>query len=163
MDKTKLLLCFKIYITLSFRIAAATFKCNRLSVSNQKTATEIGRVMVHTYLHVWLVYYHPMDREVPQPINQKIPINPFPRAVCTTINSLCLQIMPTFSWYRNRLADGERMKGKLDYDHDVEVSEFRHVNSYVDHAVHVWSVVHTWLVPGRSGKQESPPFHGQKT
>jgi hypothetical protein len=80
-----------------------------------------------TYLHVWLVYNHPMDREIPHQTNQNSPNQSF--STGTSINSLCFQIMPRFYLYRNRLADGERMKGKLDYDNDVGVSEFRRVNS----------------------------------
>jgi hypothetical protein len=68
-----------------------------------------------TYLHVWLVYNHPMDgeREIPLQTNQNSPNQSF--STGTSINSLCFQIMPRFYWYRNRLDDGERMQGKLDY------------------------------------------------
>jgi hypothetical protein len=130
MDKTKLLLCFKnIYYT--FIQNCSRYIQMQPTFSFKPEDSDGDRESHGPYVFACLTSLRPphgqRSSEVPQPINQKIAMNPFPRAVCTTINSLCLQIMPTFSWYRNRLADVERMKGKLDYDHDVGVSEFRHV------------------------------------
>jgi hypothetical protein len=110
-----------------------------------------------TYLHVWLVYNHPMDKEKPHQTNQNPPNKLFSKG--TTINSLWLQIMPKFCWWRNRLDDGERMKGKLDY---LSLA----VLSWSCGAVHRPRMIcraNTWLVPSRRGKQKSSPFPGQKS
>jgi hypothetical protein len=74
-----------------------------------------------------------MDREIPQQTNEKIPINPFPN------NLLCMQIMARFLLVVKHIywpMEKER-KASWTIDHDVGVSEFRHVNPYVDHAVQV--------------------------